>query len=61
MIIIKKLIKNCLESTCVYVIVNGNPTREFKMKKKGLRQGDSLAHFSFLICCERVGKSNETS
>jgi len=34
-----ELIKNCLESSSISVLVNGNPTIEFK-PKKGLRQGD---------------------
>jgi len=41
-------IKICLESSSISVLVNGSPTVEFK-PKKGLRQGDSLASFLFLI------------
>ena len=41
-------IKGCLESASVSVLVNGSSTREF-FPKKGLRQGDPLALFSFSL------------
>ena len=41
-------INNCLKSSSISVLVNGSPTVEFK-PKNGLRQGDPLAHFLFLI------------
>lgn len=40
----------CLFRVCVF-LVNGSPTEEIKLEK-GLRQGDPLAHFLFLIVAE---------
>ncbi|GKV43679.1 hypothetical protein SLEP1_g50940 [Rubroshorea leprosula] len=44
-------IKECLQTASVSVLVNGSPTEEFKMEK-GLRQGDPIASFLFLIVAE---------
>lgn len=44
-------IKGCLKSSSVSVLVNGSPTDAFKMEQ-GLRQGDPLASFLFLIVAE---------
>lgn len=35
----------------MFVLVNGSPTNEFKMEK-GIRQGDLLAPFLFLVVAE---------
>jgi len=46
-----KWIKMCLESATISILINGSPMKEFK-PRKGLRQGDPLTLFLFLIVAE---------
>ncbi|KAJ0599187.1 putative RNA-directed DNA polymerase [Helianthus annuus] len=46
-------IKGCLRSGMGSVLVNGSPTSEFKFKR-GLRQGDPLSPFLFIIAMEVI-------
>lgn len=46
-------IRGCLSSAKISVLVNGSPTPEFDMER-GLKQGDPLSPFLFLIVAEAM-------
>ncbi|KAL8480022.1 hypothetical protein ACS0TY_026816 [Phlomoides rotata] len=47
----RKWIMECVKTASTNVLINGSPCGEFKMKR-GLRQGDPISHFLYLIIAE---------
>lgn len=47
----RRWMRECISSASIFVLVNGSPSDDFNLQK-GLRQGDSLSSFLFLIVAE---------
>jgi len=55
----RKWMSECVGSAMASVLVNGSPTEEFHMER-GLRQGDPLSPFLFLLAAEGFNILMET-
>ncbi|GJU48131.1 RNA-directed DNA polymerase, eukaryota, reverse transcriptase zinc-binding domain protein [Tanacetum coccineum] len=53
-------IKGCLSSSRASILVNGSPTKEFSLER-GLRQGDPLSPFLFIIAMEGLHVAMDTA
>lgn len=53
-------IKGCLQSSHTSVLINGNPTDEFKISK-GFQHGDPLSPFLFIIAMEGLSVAMRAS
>ncbi|GJW68247.1 putative RNA-directed DNA polymerase, eukaryota, reverse transcriptase zinc-binding domain protein [Tanacetum coccineum] len=53
-------IRACLSSSWASILVNGSPTSEFSIKR-GLKKGDPLSHFLFILVMEGLHNALSTA
>ncbi|KAF3664257.1 hypothetical protein FXO37_11590 [Capsicum annuum] len=50
------LIMSCVSSSSISILINGNPIPFFELSR-GIKQGDPLSPYLFILCTERLSKN----